>query len=373
MSGPSVGGRLWSSQTDVLEARDPSPSVRVQLRAWLSFQATLGLRLSLAHQCLERHADPRAALRASGVAPKWSPQRLDRAIETLGAVGASALPISCASYPSRLRRLSDAPPLLWVRGSVSDLSQRGVAIVGSRAATVYGLEIARQLAGELARAGAIVISGLARGIDAAAHEGALEAGGRTIAIQACGPERVYPAVHERLARRIRDSGAILTELPPGMRPRASFFPLRNRMISALAELVVVVEARPRSGSLITARHALDQGGEVMVVPGPITAPTSRGTNALLRDGAVPVTELRDVLDAIGLESGAAKPAAEVANPGAEAILAALMDRPRSRAELESDLPLAAEELHLQLLELELAGLVGEGRDGRWTPLYRDPG
>jgi DNA processing protein len=362
-----------SPAVGALDACDPHPQVRSRLRAWLSFQATLGLRIPLAHQCLGRHPDPLGALRASRIAPAWSGAELDDGIQILERAQALALPIEAAGYPARLRRLSDAPPLLWVRGSPADLSARGVAIVGSRAATVYGLEIARRLGEELARAGVVVISGLARGIDAAAHEGALAGGGRTVAVQACGPELVYPAAHAELARRVRESGAVVTELPPRMRPRRPFFPLRNRLISALAEVVVIVEARPRSGSLTTARHALDQGGEVMAVPGPITAPTSQGTNGLLRDGASPLTELRDVFDAMGIEAPGEQPSSEVADPAAEAVLAALRARPRTRDELGRELSLPAEQLHLQLLELELAGQVGEGRDGRWLPLRPERG
>ena len=352
----------------VLDPADRRPEVEAHLRAWLQFQATLGLRLSDAHSSLDANPEPAAALRASGVPSKWSAARLEQAAKTLRRMGAVGLPISARAYPDRLRPLSDAPPLVWVLGSISDLAEVGVAIVGSRAATAYGLDVARRLAGELARAGAVVISGLARGIDAAAHQGALDAGGRTVAVQACGPDLVYPAAHTALARRVRESGAIVTELPPGMRPRPAFFPLRNRMISALAQLVVVVEARPRSGSLITARHALDQGGEVMAVPGPITAPTSGGTNGLLRDGASPVTELRDVLDAIGLEPEAAVQERRVLSPSAEHILAALRERPRSRDELDRQLALPGGELHLELLELQLAGLVAENRDGCWVAL-----
>ena len=163
--------------------------------------------------------------------------------------------ISCAAATAFGRAAASVGARLG-RGPVA---RQSVAIVGARAATPYGLDIARRLAAELSRAGVVVVSGLARGIDAAAHEGALEAGGRTVAVQACGPELVYPASHARLAERIRESGAVVTSLPPGMRPRAPFFPLRNRMISALAELVVVVEARPRSGSLITSASRARSG------------------------------------------------------------------------------------------------------------------
>jgi DNA processing protein len=335
----------------------------------LSLQATLGLRPQYAIECLERYPDPSAALRSSDRASPGGRAELDRAQATLRRVAALALPFHCPEYPARLRTLVDAPPLLLVRGSPADLSQLSVAIVGARAASAYGLVVARGLAAELARAGVVVVSGLARGIDAAAHEGALDAGGRTIAVQACGPERIYPSEHRRLAERIQDSGALVTEFSPGTRPLPAFFPMRNRLISKLARVVIVVEARLRSGSLITARHALDQGGEVMAVPGPISAPTSAGPNALIRDGAQPVLGASDVLNALGLSPSLAapSPSAGVA-PEQLCILEALRHRPRSRDELDRELALPAGELQLHLLELELAGRVIEDRDGRFVPV-----
>ena len=187
-----------------------------------------------------------------------------------------------------------------MRGDVDALAAPSVAIVGSRAATAYGLDTAYQLARDLARAGVVVVSGLARGIDGAAHRGALEAGGRTVAVLACGPDRVYPASHRGLARRIERQGAVVSELPLGTHPLPAFFPLRNRLISGMASAVVIVEARERSGSLITAGHAANQGVDVFAVPGPITAPTSAGPNRLLRDGAYVALEAADVLRELGI-------------------------------------------------------------------------
>jgi DNA processing protein len=213
----------------------------------------------------------------------------------------------------------------------------------------------------------MVVSGLARGIDAAAHEGALEAGGATIAFQACGPERVYPAQHRALAGRIGAQGAVVTELPVGTPPRAAYFPLRNRLISALAEAVVVVEARERSGSLVTARCAADQGVEVWAVPGPLDAPTSVGPNRLIQQGAGLLLEAGDVLQALGIE--AREPCAPAQDgrpqgPLARAILRALRHRPQPRDELAAALASPPAALAAALLELELAGRVREDRDGR---------
>ena len=284
-----------------------------------------------------------------------------------------AVPFTASAYPERLRTLPDAAPLLLVRGDPAVLRRRAVAIVGARAATAYGLEVARRLAGPLAAAGIVIISGLARGIDSAAHREALVAGGLTIAFQACGPDRTYPAGHRDLADEVCASGAVVTEMPPGTPPRPAYFPLRNRLISGLAEIVIVVEARARSGSLVTARCALDQGRDVMAVPGPITAPTSEGPNRLLADGARPVLGPDDVFRELGIEPPAAtnptKGAAPVAASRREgsrerAILRSLAREPATKDALAHRLEVSPEVLALDLIELELAGRVGLDRDGR---------
>jgi DNA processing protein len=245
--------------------------------------------------------------------------------------------------------------------------------VGARAASAYGRAVARALGAALARAGLAIVSGLARGIDAEAHEGALEVDGVTLAVQGCGPDRVYPSAHEGLAGRLLERGALVTEFAPGTPPRPAQFPLRNRLISALARAVVVVEARERSGSLSTARHAADQGVDVLAVPGPIDAATSRGPNRLLRDGARPLLEVRDVLDAIGIAPAAARagegaePAA-AASPLGRALLACLAEGPLHRDALCRRLGKAPQAVAAALLELELAELVRTDRDGRLRPV-----
>ena len=279
------------------------------------------------------------------------------------------MPFCAAGYPWRLALLRDAPAALAIRGDASLLSARSVAIVGARAASAYGRGVARRLARELAEAGLVIVSGLARGIDAAAHEGALEGGGRTLAIQACGVEQIYPPEHRGLAERIVASGALLSELPPGTPPRSPFFPLRNRMISGLAEALVVVEARERSGSLHTVRHALDQGIDVLAVPGPVDAPTSLGPNRLLRDGAAPALDASDVLAALAAAPRRAAPLPrERLAPELEAVLAALAHEPASRDALARRCELPARALAAVLLELELAGRIVEDRDGRLRAL-----
>ena len=283
------------------------------------------------------------------------------------------MPIASAAYPERLRRLADAPPLLLVRGTPALLLVRAVAIVGARAPTESGRATARRLAFDLARAGLAIVSGLARGIDAAAHEGALEAGGATIAFQACGPERVYPTAHRALAERIAARGALVTEFPPGTPPLPAYFPLRNRLISALAEAVIVVEARERSGSLVTARCAANQGVDVWAVPGPLDAPTSLGTNRLIQQGAGLVIEAADVLSDLGI---AAPARARGARSRARRSLARCSSALRQRALARDDLPAALGrppgELAAALLELELAGRVREDRDGRLRVVRAPP-
>ncbi|MEL6898233.1 MAG: DNA-processing protein DprA, partial [Planctomycetota bacterium] len=181
-----------------------------------------------------------------------------------------------ADYPDRLHDLHDTPPLLFVRGELEQQDQIGVAIVGTRHATQYGLRQARLYAGALARCGVTIISGMARGIDAAAHEAAMDAGGRTIAVMGCGLATIYPPEHEGLSSAIAAHGALISEYSPMVKPRAPLFPQRNRIVSGLSMAVLVVEAPERSGALITARQAGEQGREVMAIPGAITSRSSRG-------------------------------------------------------------------------------------------------
>jgi len=202
-------------------------------------------------------------------------------------------------YPSLLSRIDDPPGLLFVRGTLLPQDALSVAIVGARHATAYGLKVAEQLGASLARAGYTVVSGLARGIDAAAHRGAIQAGGRTIAVLGSGVLNVYPPEHADLAREVIDSGALISELPPLTAPHEGTFPQRNRIVSGLSLGVVVVQAADRSGALITARLATEQGREVFAVPGPIDCRMSRGCHGLIRDGAKLVESVDDILEEFG--------------------------------------------------------------------------
>lgn len=229
--------------------------------------------------------------------------------------GQSVLGLGDADYPERLRQIPDPPPALWLRGEREALRwPRLVAVVGARAASPAGLALSRTLAAGLAEAGVVVVSGLARGIDSAAHQAALDRGGASIAVLGSSLDRIYPPEHDRLAEGLAAQGALVSELPPGTPPLPFHFPLRNRLISGLSSAVVVVEASEKSGSLITAMAAAEQGREVMAVPGPVTPGRHRGTHALLRDGATLVEGPDDVLVALGWK------AAETATPGGVAPL-----------------------------------------------------
>jgi len=291
----------------------------------------------------------------------------------MGEQGIRALPITARTYPSSLRALADPPPVLLIRGDSADLGRPSIAIVGARAATSYGRGVARELGCALAEAGFVVVSGLARGIDAGAHKGALAARGRTLAVMGSGPDRVYPPEHRELAGRIAATGALISELPLGRPPAAPHFPLRNRLISGLVQAVVVVEARRRSGSLITARHALNQGREVLVVPGRIDSTQAAGSNALLRDGARPVLEPSDVLAAVaspfslepgGISASDGETEPMPSDPDQARIYSRLREEPRRRDDLGRKLGWDQGRLALGLMGLEIDGWIQSDRDGR---------
>jgi DNA processing protein len=261
-------------------------------------------------------------------------------------------------YPPLLAQLHDPPPCLHVRGAVELLSEPAVAIVGARSCSSYGAQIAREVAREVALAGVVVVSGMARGIDGEAHRGSLAAGGQTVAVLGCGIDRDYPAAHRELAARIRATGLTVSEYAPGVEPAPWRFPARNRIIAGLSAATVVVEARDRSGALITADLALEEGREVFAVPGEITSALSSGTNDLLKLGATPLTTPADVLDVFGLASTDGEPV-ELGS-SAEAVLARLRDGPASADELARATGLDAGALSSALTELELAGCAVAG-------------
>src|SRR5437899_2101729 len=267
-------------------------------------------------------------------------------------------------FPSLLRELHDPPPGLFLRGGaeIELLSLPAVAIVGARACSTYGGQVARMLGRELAAAGLVVVSGLARGIDGEAHRGALETDGHTVAVLGCGIDRDYPAGHASLAAAITERSLIVSEYEPGVEPAPWRFPARNRIIAGLCVATIVVEARRRSGALITADFALEEGREVFAVPGEITSALSAGTNELLRLGATPLTEAADVLESLGVA------APERVWPQVTEVATSLLERlPASVDELIRASGLGAHQVAAALAELELAGLAAEG-DGFYRAL-----
>jgi DNA processing protein len=212
--------------------------------------------------------------------------------------GVRIVPFIDPCYPARLRAIADPPPLLYIKGEISAADEKAVAIVGSRSASDYGRKVARNICRGLASLGFTVVSGMARGIDGTAHESALDGGGRTIAVLGSGVDRIYPPEHEGLAERIARRGAVISELPLGARPVAFNFPARNRLISGLSLGVVVVEATEKSGSLITAAHALEQNREIFAVPGEVGSSRSRGAHRLIRQGAKLVENAEDIIEEI---------------------------------------------------------------------------
>jgi DNA processing protein len=287
-------------------------------------------------------------------------------LDDLAAGRRRALAFGAPAYPARLAAIPDPPPLLWINGDEVALAQPVIAIVGSRYATPSSLDVARTLARDLAGFGFVIASGLARGIDEAAHRGALDAGA-TVGVLGCGLDRMYPPEHAPLAQVIAASGAIVSELPPWAEPKPEHFPLRNRIISGLSLGVVVVEASFKSGSLITARCAADQGREVMAVPGTALGLRHKGSHSLIRDGAALVETAEDVVAALGLTlrpagpapgSGAAAGVDSGSAPPADPILAALEGgEALSLDRLAASTGLSTAELLSRLTVHEIAGRI----------------
>jgi DNA processing protein len=286
---------------------------------------------------------------------------LDAEVEKLHQYGIRALTWHDDDYPRQLFEVYDRPPVLYVRGALSAGDEWAVAVVGTRRVTVYGRQVAEEMARGLASNRVTVVSGLARGVDAIAHRAALEAGGRTIAVLACGLDLVYPPEHKRLAEQIVEQGALVSDYPIGTQPRSEFFPRRNRILSGMSLGVLVIEGDIKSGALITARQALEQNREVFAVPGSIYSPNSRGTNKLIQDGEAKLTlEVQDVLAELNLSMASHQiEMTELmpANDAEGALLKHLSAEPVHIDDVrrESGLPIAMVTSTLAMLELK--GLV----------------
>ena len=285
----------------------------------------------------------------------------ERALATGDGMGARVLIPDDASYPAMLRTIPNPPPLLFVQGDLDLLTRPAVAIVGSRDHTRYGAEVGRAIARAAVEAGLVVVSGMARGLDAIAHLGALDGGGATIGVLGNGLGVISPSAHRELYERVARQGLLVSEFPPGERPSAGSFPRRNRLISGLARVTVVVEAAASSGALGTVEWAQSQGREVLAVPGPITSPVSAGTNALLRDGAGPLLELQDLLDHYPEVASARGAAARRPEPHDRTLfnrlLAALQSEPLPAEQLIERCGAPVDEALEALSVLELGGRV----------------
>lgn len=344
-------------------------------RYWLAFSLVKGIGAVRFKLLLNYFGDPQIAwnaptqaLREAGLNEKVveNLEQLRSSID-LGKVwdkierqGISVLILPDDGYPRRLKELDQPPPVLFLSGDLTSEDEWAVAVVGTRRVTAYGRQVAEEIAGTLARNGITVVSGLARGVDSISHRAALDAGGRTIAVLGSGLDRIYPPEHRKLAGQIIQSGALISDYPPGTPPEASNFPPRNRLISGLSLAVVIVEAGHTSGALITAAFAADQGRDVFAVPGNITAPGSKGTNRLIQDGAQPLLHPEEILEALELTMVAEQRTARTSLP-ADATEAQLFEtlgrEPLHIDEIRNLTEMPIEKVTATLALMELKGLV----------------
>lgn len=358
------------------------------LQAWMALIRAPGIGPATAARLLDFFHGPEALLAAgsrgwrsagldaelhAGLANPDAAQ-IEKDLEWLSAAGRRLITCQDDDYPALLREISGAPVALFCQGDTDLLSLPQLAIVGARSATPQGLENARAFAAELARRGLVITSGLALGIDGAAHKGALEGQGLTLAVCATGLDRVYPASHRKLAHLIADKGLLISEFPPGTPGKAEHFPRRNRLISGLSLGVLVVEAAQESGSLITARLASEQGREVFAIPGSIHNPMARGCHRLIRQGAKLVETVDDILEEIAPHIAARKPTPGTApqtgriDPMQEKILEILGDRVLGFDTLLQHTGLDLDALNQALLALELGGQVASTAGGGYQRL-----
>lgn len=361
---------------------------------WLVLLGVPGLGSTGLRRLLERCGSPAAVLATPDqTLIEWGLSRegcrwlkhpdlsaIERDLAILQGLGAQVITLNDPLYPGLLKEIPGPPLLLFVRGDPGCLGERQLAIVGSRNPSPAGRETALELAFSASKSGLVVTSGLARGIDAAAHRGALDAGGPTIAVMATGPERIYPTIHRELAEHILEHGALVSEFPPGVVPRRRNFPSRNRIISGLAQGTLVVEAAIRSGSLITARLAGEQGREVLAVPGSVHNPMARGCHRLIRDGARLVETIADVLEELGflVRSGAPQPpSTEADNPASMSqddlgLLESMGFDPAHPDQLIARSGLTADAVCSILFSLELQGIIEPVPGGAFVRVSKRP-
>ena len=357
-----------------------------EIRSWLHLHLTSGVGPTIFRQLLDTFGSASAALRADRsalasitgigslraerIASARAQVAVDKELSLIAKEGIALLTWDSQAYPVGLKNIHDPPPVIYVRGQLEPEDATAIAIVGTRQPSRYGLEQAERFAAALSRAGFTIVSGLARGIDSAAHQGAIKAGGRTIAVQGCGLSRVFPPENADLCRTIAENGAVISELPMLAEPLAENFPKRNRIISGLSLGVLVIEGPLRSGAMITARTAMEQGREVFALPGRVDNAASAGTNQLIKDGACLVTSLEDILDELGdlgqqMRAGteqADRPPSSPTLPGnlsqtERAILSAAADDPLTVDEVCAATELSAGEVSASLTMLQLKGLI----------------
>ena len=342
---------------------------------WVALNLVKGIGAARMRALLDYFGDAHSAwfasqemLQASGLGPKIaaaliqarSTDILPRTWDAIQAQGITVLTWEDAAYPRRLQEIDQPPPVLYLRGELSGDDDWAVAVVGTRRTTHYGRQVAEETASALVRSGITVVSGLARGVDGAAHQAALKAGGRTLAVLGSGVDHIYPPEHRSLAEQISRSGAVISDYAPGTPPDAANFPPRNRIISGLAQAVVVIEAGEKSGALITAAFAAEQGRQVFAVPGSIYMPQSKGANRLIQQGAHILLDVQDILEILNMaQVGEYRTARSVLPADAtEAQLYALLGRePLHVDDIRSYTDLPIEKVSAALTLMELKGMV----------------
>jgi DNA processing protein len=347
----------------------------MEKRYWVGFNLVKGIGAVRLQALRDHFGDltlawlaPMDALQAAGLSIRLAERvaqiranvDLEKFMARVASLGIQILTWEDELYPKRLKEIDQPPPVLYVRGALTPEDAWAVAVVGTRRVSAYGRQVAEELAAYLANSGVTVVSGLARGVDASAHQAALKAGGRTIAVFGCGVDRIYPPEHTQLAGKIIASGALISDYPPGTPPDASNFPPRNRIISGLSMATVVVEAGETSGALITAQFAVDQGREVFAVPGNILAAQSKGTNRLIAQGAHPMLSTRDLLDILNLRRVTEQREVRKILPGNETeekLLNVLTHEPLHMDEIRNQTGLPIERVSATLVMMELKGLV----------------
>lgn len=359
---------------------------------WLALTSVIGFKQALFKKLIEKYSTPQKVFKAplqeliknDGLSPEVAKaiktfskgDEVKKNLELMREKGIAFSPIGEKDYPSNLFHIHDPPPCLFHKGNINEDDNFAIAIVGARHATHYGIKIAERISRELASRGCTIVSGMARGIDTAAHRGALQGGGRTIAVLGSGIDVVYPPENAKLFQEITLNGAVISEFPLSTPPLPKNFPMRNRVISGLSLGTVVIEASIRSGSLITAKLALDQGREVFAVPGSINSKTSQGTNKLIKEGAKLVESIDDILEELApqlnlpikigkadnktkLEAPIRQDQSATLNPGEKGVWSSLSDEPKHIDRIISENKLKGNAIYAILLNLEIKNLIQE--------------